>query len=463
MKNIKYMSLSIACLAFVGCKKISQDYDKNPNDPIKVPSEFSLNASMVATQLVQSGSSARLAGMITKSFTGVDRQYIPLNTYTITASEFDDVWANNYVAVITNAKLAEDQAKAAGDLRQVGIAQILQAHAYGTFTSLFGDIPFSEAVQPDKYQTPKFDPQVSVYSGLQSLLSEAISNLGSSNAINPAAAAKDFYFGGDASKWIAVAHSLKARYFLHTRNYVSAISEAQQGISNAANDWKTLHGGTEGVDGNIYFDFGNNQRPGYMDASDSYAIDLLNSPARNNAKTDETKRKAFFFDAEDLNYEGGIFAVDASFPMVTFAETKLIAAEANLKSASVSTTAALTALNDVRNYYVTSSLYDTASKYDALVVADFNTGGLYNPGTLAPAAAMLKEILTEKYLNMVGTIEQFNDVRRTKNLVGIIPRAGTKLPQRYLYPQAEINSNPNTPAQGTSDLYTETTIWNSAY
>jgi starch-binding outer membrane protein, SusD/RagB family len=465
MKKLQYIGLSIACLAVVSCKKISQDYDKNPNDPTSVPSEFSLNASLVATQLIQAGNAARLGGMFTKTFTGVDRQYIPINSYTVTAPDFDDVWANNYVAVISNAKLAEDKAAASSDFKQVGIAKIIQAHAYGTFASLFGDIPFTEAVQPDKFLSPKFDPQQSVYAGIQKMLSDAIgqNGLGNSAAINPAAAAKDFIFGGNSAKWIAVAHSLKARYYLHTREYALALSEANQGISTSANDWNALFGGVTDVDANIYYDFGNNQRPGYMDASDSYAISLL--IGRNNARTNEGNRLAHYFDTvpadDDLNYSSGIFAADGSFPMVTYSETKLIAAEAAAKLGQ--TQNAIDLLNTVRNYYETSNVYGTGSQYDSLFIADFNAGGLYNPGTGPASTALLKEILTERYLNLIGRIEQYNDIRRTKNFLGIVPRVGTKVPQRFLYPQAEINANANTPKQSSSDIFNELPIWNSAY
>jgi hypothetical protein len=59
---------------------------------------------------------------------------------------------------------------------------------------------------------------------------------------------------------------------------------------------------------------------------------------------------------------------------------------------------------------------------------------------------LLKEILTEKYVSLFGQLEPFCDIRRTKNLIGVVPTFGTKLPERFLYPQDEINTNSNTPS-----------------
>jgi starch-binding outer membrane protein, SusD/RagB family len=250
---------------------------------------------------------------------------------------------------------------------------------------------------------------------------------------------------------------------LHTKQYALANSEAKLGISSAADEWTAPHGEASGSDINVYYDFGNIQRPGYMDASDSYAIELLGT-IRQNVKTNDSVRLAYFFSGADLYYEdatyGPFFGATASFPIISYVETRLIEIESEAKLGN--TANAITALNALRNFYVSSDYYGAGAKYDALAITDFNAGGLYNPGTLTANSALLKEIASERYVALVGQIEQFNDIRRNKNLVGVVPRFGKpKLPQRMLYPQAEINSNPNTPRGG--DIFTDAPVWSSAY
>ncbi|MGB8192524.1 MAG: SusD/RagB family nutrient-binding outer membrane lipoprotein, partial [Chitinophagaceae bacterium] len=70
--------------------------------------------------------------------------------------------------------------------------------------------------------------------------------------------------------------------------------------------------------------------------------------------------------------------------------------------------------------------------------------------SLTPDQALLKEILEERYVSFFGQIEGFNDMRRTQDettvRVPVTPNTGTGLPQRFLYPQSEIDRNTSTPA-----------------
>jgi len=76
--------------------------------------------------------------------------------------------------------------------------------------------------------------------------------------------------------------------------------------------------------------------------------------------------------------------------------------------------------------------------------------------TIPPASsltadqALLREILEERYVNFFGQIEGFNDMRRTQDetlvRVPVTPNTGAQLPQRFLYPQSEIDRNTSTPS-----------------
>jgi hypothetical protein len=89
-------------------------------------------------------------------------------------------------------------------------------------------------------------------------------------------------------------------------------------------------------------------------------------------------------------------------------------------------------------------------KYEAFVAEDFNPNGIENPtGNLTANEALLREILEERYVTLFGQIEVFNDVRRTIGetavRVPVNPNIGSELPQRFLYPQSEIDANASTP------------------
>lgn len=77
---------------------------------------------------------------------------------------------------------------------------------------------------------------------------------------------------------------------------------------------------------------------------------------------------------------------------------------------------------------------------------------------LSKNTALLREIVEERYVTFIGQLEQFSDVRRTKNEIGLVPVTGSSLPQRFFYPQSEINTNANTPKLIPADLFKPTEV-----
>ena len=60
--------------------------------------------------------------------------------------------------------------------------------------------------------------------------------------------------------------------------------------------------------------------------------------------------------------------------------------------------------------------------------------------------AILREIFPETYIYFMGSFESYNDFGRSNNAAQIQLKSGKAgTPQRFLYPQVEINANPNTP------------------
>lgn len=480
MKKILNISALGLLLFAASCKKVVEDVNVNPNSPTDAPSNLLLNGAQVSSIVLYEGEWARLGGMWSQSFTGQDRQYTSLNNYTTTAGDYDAMWSTAYRGVIGPCKLIIEKETATNNKLVIGISQVMEAQAFGTLTALFGDIPFTEAGDAVGHPAPKFDKQVDVYAGVQALLDEAIANLESGVGVSPGG--KDIFYGGSGAAWAAAAHTLKARFYLQTKNYTSAASEAALGITDAGDNMMAPHGTAYGSDFNLFYSFCVYDRDSYMWADDAIAPRLLDPSAaeyRGNAKTNEEARFQYVYQpGGSLGYsavyelnalcdfdwgvateDNGFFGGNTSFPVVTYQENQLILAEANSRSGNFA--GALSALNDYRSYlngggYIGSGYAaNFGLQYDAYADADFETGGMENHG-LSKDAALLKEIVEERYISLIGQIEQFNDVRRTKNLLGLTPVSGTTLPQRFFYPQAEINTNTNTPSQSSADLFVPT-------
>lgn len=442
----KYMVTAALAASLVGCQSFVADYDISPNSALTAPLELKMTSVFAMSGLVYAGELSRIANIWSGVFTGEDRQYVALNEYTTSSGDFDNGWTNIYSLIVTQARLTAADAVKKKDPYTQGKMQFMEGMMVGTTTSMWGNIPYSQSCDLVKFPNPKFDAQADVYAAVQNKLDSAITNLSKAGGT---LGNRDIFFQGANDKWVAAAYTLKARFFLHTKNYQAAITNAQKGIKAGGDMNFKFPGTTPGLDWNPYYDFLAFSRSGYMGISDSYAVELLTSRG---GKTDETGRLTYFFtDGSSLNInQGGAYAKDATFPYVTFSENQLILAEAQLRTGSAS--GALSALNSARANNVAAYQAYGSVKYSAYTTQDFSNN-----------EALLKEIMTEKYLSLAGQMEVFCDVRRAKKLSGsgmvldIPVRRGDKLPQRFLIPQTEIVTNKSVPAK-LPDLFEETPI-----
>lgn len=469
MKNIlkKSLSLCFIATALFSCTDYVSDMNTDPDLLTDSDSRNLFQGILLANQFFQTSSNTRDVMIWLNQANGENRQYVSLNDWNLsTASTFDDSWNNAYVNCITNAKITQLKAQKESSPRTMGAAQVIEAHAMGTVTSLWGDAPYTQLDITGNNLTPKYDSQISIYNNLQILLDKAIVNLKITTG-KGIPADKDIYFAGSAAKWIKLAYSLKARYYLHVKDYAKAKDNALLGISDASEDFIAVFGNSSGQNFNPNYDFLVYQRDDYM-SGDSYGARILDPSAslyRGNAKTDESARFAYTYNEEyfspyGLNIYGGDyggtngkFGSDSGIPMVTTGEMLLIIAEVDAR------TSFATGLDSYNNYRallntgysigIDNSGYESETfKYDAYVATDFAAGGIENAvAILTDQNALLREIFQEKYIYFMGSYESFTDYRRSNNAAQIQLKTGkTGTPQRLLYPQVEINANPNTPS-----------------
>lgn len=446
-----------------GCDTLTEGNNVDPNQSLDAAPEVVLTSAQVATGVFQEGNHARVSSIWSKQLTGTDRQYVSLNSYQANASDFDNLWITGYADVIGDLKPVKEKTRE-GNKLVLGIAQVVEAYTFGTKAALHGDIPYSEVGLGRDNTNPAIDDQMTVYNGVTDTLESAITNL-QAGGISPGD--NDIFYGGDPAKWIELAWTLKARFELHMGNYQAAYEAAQNGISSRANNMTTPHGGAQGVNSNPFWLFHDIERTGYLAATDSYVSaafsDTSSSAFRVNSKTDESARFAAYFtdgggdldtndggddDSDDATY----FCQTCDYDLVTYQENELIKAEAALLKSTTDMSAALTALNNARE--ASDAVYAPGTdNYQDYVMSDFASGGIANQGE-SQANALLKEIIEEKYVTLMGHIEAFNDLRRTDNFLGISPRGNQGFPQRFYIAQQELDANSN--LEGTKDLFGET-------
>ena len=380
---------------------------------------------------------ARVAGMLVQQFEGTNGQYVSIYHYGITEQQTNGFNAGVYVAGgLRDLRLLQDGARAQGDTLFLGVAQVQEALLVGTAADLFGDVVYSQALAGTP--NPPLDPQLDVYDAVQALLSAAITNLSSFGgaATNLGPGSADLSYGGDPAKWVALAHTLKARYFLHTAEvrgaaaYASALAEARLGIQAPAGDFDAVFSGNAGEE-NFFKQFDVDQRPGYLTPNTQF-VALLEGRS--------DPRLADYFNPHQTDLSNARLAANFPQPLVTAQENLLVWAEAAQRGGN-----------------------------DGAARAQLDAERALTPG-LAPLPSdlagrdLLREILAEKYVALFQNVEVWSDYRRTcfPNLTPVV--AGQKIPARLLYDtnerqtntsippaQSQPTRNANDPANRTSD------------
>lgn len=383
----------------------------------------------------------RLPGLIMQHFAGNEAQQVSYENYNIDENVMNNYWRfGAYAGAMKDAKDIMDRSAAdAGDLPHYSaIAKILMAQNLGMLSSMFGDVPYSEAFQLGDNFKPVFDTQSSIYSSIQTLLDEAIVEAQQATT-NRVPGTDDLIFNGDMSMWVKTAYALKARYYMHLskRDGVAAANNALTALTNAISDNgdNPNFGYTSNVTfSNPYSQFGK-QRIETMIMNPTF-INMLQSK-------NDPRETLFIFDngnGQFLHVGTGMFWTqdNSALPLISYTEVKFIEAEALVMQGDLA--GAETALAEA----ITANMEQVGASGFATYVTD-NSGisGLTD-------AQALEKVISEKYIALYaqGELEVWTDYRRTgypnltpvaSNGAGLNP--SMVVPRRLIYPISERTTN----------------------
>jgi hypothetical protein len=409
----------------------------SPNAPTAATSTQRLVAVQAKLTQFLNGNLARVVSMWMQQMAGTQLQYQSQDLYVIDGGSGDFSMPYTGGGLI-DLRAIEASSSASGDKTFQGIAQVIEAWEIGTVADVWGDVPYSQAAKADSFPTPVYDPQKMVYDSVLATLDKAIANLNSSGGVGPGSA--EIVYRGNAALWLQLAHTLKARFYLHLAerdpsNYAKALAEANQGIASNAADYLTYQTSNANEQNDWYQFQLTGTRTGFERAG-KYQVDLLKSIG--------DPRLAEYYQiaagatgyigaspGQDLagnmsNVSAKRLAPDYRQPLVTYNENLLIKAEALFKLGN--TQAALDTLNKERAAWGVSTPWHSAL-------------------TLTPVAGpvALTDIMREKYITLFQNVEAWNDYKRTC-LPALVPAGGAAtLPGRMLYTNSERQTNPNVP------------------
>lgn len=428
LKKYKVALMLTLMLASFSCEDFLGDQNVDPNKPIDVSVSGQLTNVEIILADVWGGAFSRFNCMFMQQVEGVARQWTSFNQYVLTPNRFDNAWAEIYENALVELATVKQQSIDNGYNHYLGVAHILEASAWMMATDVWGDIPYTEAVQGSGNFNPAFDDQATViYPAIIAQLEEGISLLnGSAGSVVPGS--EDVFHGGDVSLWIKSANALLARAHLHQGNYSQALTFAQASYENATENMSYTYPSVAA--GGPWYRF-NIGRTGDIEFHPT--MRGIMEGFNDNARLGQWDQ---IFDATHP-YLTATYKQD----VLSYREMQFVIAETAFRTGASAATIREAYLNGIEASFAEAGVPDAYAAYVAQSSVDPGEGNI-----------TLDDIMIQKYIGLFGQSEVFSDWRRT-GIPSLSPVSGTSVPRRWDYSFNEYLFNANAPAQNANILF----------
>ncbi len=410
-------------------------------------------------------------------------QYRNLEQYNPAPSDFDNLWVALNADALEDLQRIIDKSRATNRKQYQAVASLLKAYTVQLSTDLFGDIPYTEALQGDRnVLNPRFERQEVIYDSLVLLVDEALGLIDPSDPNHPGS--DDLIYGGDMEKWERFGNTLKLRIGMR----MSEVNPTKARAVVASLEGKDFIQSEESAQ-ITYTSTGGNQNPLYSAIAGPVLGPTQNLVASSTAinfynELGDPRLYVFYMPASNGNYvglqQGNYNIADVGTPvsipgpatgadvgepesalapvkLMTDYEAKFLHAEAVVRGWLTGDAAALYQEGILDNFAAygidPADVYGELDEDEAVTFEAFYA----QEGVAFPAAGaneQIEAIITQKWAAMNGNqnIEAWNEWRRTGYPSFFTPSVTSiigagRIPQIFLYPTVETTRNSNAPAQ----------------
>ena len=460
-----YIYSLLVCFALVSCNDMAE-INIDPDNPSEARPEEVLTSAINYTAFVldaQYNRTATIWGQYVSWGVGVSLGEWP--RYRQNAAWGNQAWARSYSDALTDLTYLKRNENRAFS----GMAKVLEAYVYHYLVDHFGDIPFSEAVQgaiaDGSKLTPAFDDDADIYPALVDLVDQALLDFEVSEDIGP----EDILFDGKIDDWIDFANSFKLRLLMRMSDVVDVRAQVQETIefgkflensqasvsfSGEPGSENPMFAWIESGIGNFYVAANTviNVMDEYEDprlfevykSSENYPDDIIGSD-QNYVVTAGGDLAGYFSSISER-----IYRADEPTIFMSSWETWFLRAEANFKF-QLGVESEFAFEQAIRSNF---SYLETDGADEVILALDFNNQNHDD---------QYKLLAIQKWISMTGLQEAEGwiearrfDIPGARIFTGAEGVFQTPLfsflpdrvfPNRWKYPQSEINANPNFPGQ----------------
>ena len=451
MKRITIFLL-ILCLG-TSCSKNLEALNENTKDATSAGGETFFTSALVnlSNRMNNVGLSQPPFVFFVQYLTEVT--YVELSNYYIANTNVSDLlWQDIYQRVIKNlneAYIVTSTLEPLNDDEQVeknnrlAITEIMTVFTYGMLVDVYGDIPYSDAMNIDNV-LPKYDDAETIYLDLLSRLDAAISQL------DPAGTSfgrNDVFYNGDVSKWVKFANSLRLKLGLRLIDAIpeqgkEAVLKSAEHVFTSNDDNAILkYQSTTPNTHPLWVHLVQNNSRFYVGTST--IIDLMNELA--------DPRRSAYFSQVNGSYIGGEYGAVQSFDLSSHLSARFY--EPTLEAIITDYASVEFLLAEAIERGILTNLGTTEEHYNKAIEASFEyyeiegiSDYLANPmvNYITAAGDWKQKIGTQKWLALFNQgFEAWSEYRRLDYPVLLAPEDGlvSTVPTRLFYPVSEQGLN----------------------
>jgi len=235
MKNIKLYIFFPFFLLIGACTDDFQEINTNPNAPVNIQPEL-----LLRQVIYDYGEQMSYEGFVAGNLLGQYMTAIDFNLFDRHGLKNPQLGGNPWPIIYQNLLDNEEIIRIAQNSETFkvyeGPALIMKAYMTAALTDIFGNVPYSEALNGQEGNvTPKFDDQQEIYLGENGILDNLERGIQSiKNYDGNLTLGGDILFEGNLNAWIQFANSLRIKAFMRISDRVN-ISEDLQRIFTEGN------------------------------------------------------------------------------------------------------------------------------------------------------------------------------------------------------------------------------------
>lgn len=211
MKLFKYILwVSGIALVLTSCSKELEKVNKNPNEAESAQPDYLLTNGIKTNVDTYWGTDASMETSLLYVQYWAKIQYTDPDKYIPAATSIQTIWNNFYAQGVEDFTTLIQLGDTLHNPNYKAVGIIMRSWIFQVLTDLYGDVPYSQTANIEKYLTPKYDNQRDIYLGLLAELKTAAGLINTSGD----AIGGDVLYNGDMNKWKKFANSLRLRIAL---------------------------------------------------------------------------------------------------------------------------------------------------------------------------------------------------------------------------------------------------------